>query len=97
MVHQGQETAIISAKWSIRHDRLKDLLEECSYFKSVRPGIRFHVATNEYMPARLERLAASTCIDNVFHVRTALLRLANPGVPHLAAIRDLSDLFTLFL
>ena len=92
----GDEVAIISAKWSVRHDRLKDLLEECEYFRVVRPSVDFYVATNEYMPARLRKLLVNRCIEDTFHVNRSLLMLANGGNNRLAGVRDLSELFTRF-
>lgn len=96
-IRGGEEDAIISAKWSIRHDRLKDLFEECNYFRAVRPKLKFLVVTNEYMPARLERALENRCIDEIFHIRKDLLLLVNPENVSLAKIRDLSDLFSLFI
>jgi hypothetical protein len=92
----SDEVAIISAKWSVRHDRLKDLLEECEYFRVVRAPLKFYVATNEYMPARLSKLLVNRCIENVFHVNRSLLVTVNNNDSRLASIRDLSDLLALF-
>ncbi|MFQ5853704.1 MAG: hypothetical protein ACE5JU_24360 [Candidatus Binatia bacterium] len=94
-VRGGTEEAIVSAKWSIRHDRLKDLFDECSYFRAVRPKLRFLVVTDEYMPARLEKLLENRCIDEVFHVRRDFLLQVNPG-SRVEAICDLSALFPVF-
>jgi hypothetical protein len=53
--------AVISAKWSLRHDRLNDITNECPVYKEAafrhwrrRPS--YYVVTNEFSPARLRRL-----------------------------------------
>ncbi|MBI4788142.1 MAG: hypothetical protein HY782_14015 [Chloroflexi bacterium] len=69
--------AIISAKWSLRHDRLNDITNECPVYKAayeriyrqVRRGhFLFFVITNEYDPARLSKALGDTCVDAVAHV-----------------------------
>src|SRR5207249_4360329 len=63
VVKEDDEFAIISAKWSVRHDRLKDILDEADYFKRLRPKMPFYVATNEYDPARLNKIIEDYRID----------------------------------
>lgn len=69
--------AVISTKWSLRHDRLSDLTNECPAYKSAfmqlhrkrgRPDLRYYVVTNEFDPARLGKLIEDNCIDGVVHV-----------------------------
>lgn len=91
-----QETAIISAKWSIRHDRLKDWLNECAFYKEHRTSLKFYVATNEFMSARLRLVADDACIDGVFHVNRELLLLANQQNGRLDPIKDLTALLAHF-
>jgi hypothetical protein len=86
------EYAIVSTKWSIRHDRLRDLLDECTVYKNHRPDLKFLVVTNEFMPARLQQLIENPCIDKVFHINRDLVRLVNNGDGRLVGLEDLSDL-----
>jgi len=96
VIRGDDEVAIISAKWSLRHDRLKDMLDECAYFRVVRPSLKFYAATNEYMPARLAKLLIDRCIEDVFHIKRSLVMLVNNDDTRLASIRDLSELFAPF-
>jgi len=86
------EYAIVSTKWSIRHDRLRDLLDECRVYKDHRPTVKFLVVTNEFMPARLKRLIENPCIDKVFHVNQDLVKRVNNGDGRLSGLEDLSHL-----
>src|SRR4030065_2417665 len=53
--------AIISAKWSVRHDRLNDITNECPVYKAAyeriyrqsrrEAGLLYYVVTNEYDPS----------------------------------------------
>ena len=53
--------AVISAKWSMRHDRLSDITNECPVYKAAhqriyrqsQTGLSYFVVTNEYDPSRL--------------------------------------------
>lgn len=91
----GMEVAVISVKWSIRHDRLKDSIDECDYYKRLRPSLKFYFVTNEFDPARLAKLMQSYCIDAVYHVHKALLdALGING--RVRNVRDLSELLTTF-
>lgn len=95
VARQGLEVALISAKWSLRHDRLKDILDECEYFTRIHGSLRFYAITNEFDPARLGRLASSRCIDKVFHVKKPLLQVAGLD-GRVDAIGDLEDLLQTF-
>lgn len=86
------EYAIVSVKWSIRHDRLRDLLDECRVYKDHRPKVKFLVVTNEFMPARLRRIIENPCVDQVFHVNRDLLLRVNEGNGRLIGLKDLSEL-----
>jgi len=46
VVKGGAEVAVISAKWSLRHDRLKDVKDECDYFKTLKGSLKFYAVTN---------------------------------------------------
>jgi len=65
--------AIVSAKWSLRHDRINDITNECPIYKAAalrsRNPLKFYVVTNEFDPARLNKILKDTCIDALIHVR----------------------------
>jgi hypothetical protein len=69
--------AIISSKWSLRHDRLNDITNECPiyraayeriYRKAHKAPFLYFVITNEFDPARLDKALDDSCIDGVIHV-----------------------------
>lgn len=68
----GNPVAIISTKWSIRHDRINDLKGECPEYKAAaikrNMQIKYYAVTNEFDPARLNRLVTDGCIDGIVHV-----------------------------
>jgi len=90
--------AIISAKWSIRHDRLSDLTNECPIYKAAYERIYRHasrrpfmyfVITDEFDPARLSKILDDSCIDGVVHVH-------KPAVADVCSLNDrLEDLVDL--
>src|SRR6266487_4830423 len=58
--HDYIPRVIISAKWSVRHDRLNDITNECPVYKAGyeriyrqthRDPLRYYVITNEYDPS----------------------------------------------
>jgi len=84
---------LISAKWSLRHDRLRDLLQEAEFFKRYKETIKVFAVTNEFMLGRLRMLAESPWVDHVYHVHLPLLRMCHDNRP-LDYMKDLTDLFT---
>jgi len=96
VVKGEREIGVISAKWSIRHDRLKDLKDECNYFKTLMGSLKFYVATNEFDPARLNKLLEDYRIDGVFHVNRRLVVDVAKVDGRLERLRDLSELLSLF-
>lgn len=92
----GKERAIISVKWSIRHDRLRDLLDECTVYKKHRPKLKFYVVTNEFMPARLRKLIEDPCVDEVFHVNREMVLEVNNGNSRLVGLKDFGDIIVEF-
>jgi len=74
---EGRNVAIISTKWSVRHDRVNDLTNECRSYKNaareIDRKILYFVATNEFDPARLEKIVGDKCIDAVAHVHKPLV------------------------
>lgn len=89
--------AIVSSKWGLRHDRIKDLWEEADAYKVQQPGLKFFVVTNEFDKARLAKVVSHRTIDGVFHIAPDLLRLTYAPWPAvLNPLRDLIELFPLF-
>jgi len=92
--------AIITAKWSLRHDRVNDITNECPVYKTAysriyrqvsRRKLLYYVITNEFNPARLKKVLGDPCVDGVIHVH-------KPGVLDvcgldgtLSGLIDLSD------
>ncbi len=64
----------------MRHDRLSDITNECPVYKAgyeriyrqTRHGrLLYYVLTNEYDPARLNKILDDRCVDGVVHVHKA--------------------------
>ncbi len=95
----GRNTGIISTKWSIRHDRINDLTSECRAYKGAARftdmEIFYYVATNEFDPARTEKLLADKCIDGVAHVHKPLVTHVCKLDGRLDKLLDLSELVQL--
>jgi hypothetical protein len=95
--------AIISAKWSLRHDRLSDLTMECPVYKAAYERIYrrtrqnhllYFVITNEYDPSRLNKILNDSCVDGVVHVhKTAVVDICGLD-GRLEQLIDLSDFVT---
>ena len=89
--------AVLSTKWGMRHDRIRDPQEEADTYKGQVSGLRFFVVTNEFDSARLGKLLQYPGIDGVFHVRSDLIGEIYRGMPAPApGLKDLCDLFRLF-
>ena len=92
--------AIISAKWSLRHDRLSDITNECPVYKAAyeriyrgarRNPLLYYVVTNEYDPSRLNKIMNDTCVDGVVHVhKDAVVKICGLN-RRLEELIDLSD------
>lgn len=96
VVKGEREVAVISAKWSIRHDRLKDLKDECNYFKTLMGSLKYYVVTNEFDPARLNKLLEDYRIDEIFHVNRRMVVAIAQVDGRLSRLGDLRDLLQLF-
>ena len=89
--------AVISSKWGIRHDCIRDPQEEADTYKKHAPALKFYVATNEFDNARLQKLLNYPTIDGVFHVRRDLVRqVYNNSAMELEKLKDITELFALF-
>jgi hypothetical protein len=73
----GKNIGIISTKWSYRHDRVDDLTTECRAYKNAGAytdtKLFYHIATNEFDPARTDKLIGDKCVDRVIHVHKELV------------------------
>ncbi|MHC1569610.1 MAG: hypothetical protein ACXQTA_01135 [Candidatus Syntropharchaeales archaeon] len=95
--HQGDPFAVISSKWGIRHDRVRDLQEEADVYKKEIPSLVFLVVTNEFDRARLQKVLTYPTIDGVFHVRRDLVWQAYDPIPDsLSGLRDFTELLSAF-
>ena len=92
----GFPRAIISAKWSLRHDRINDITNECPIYKAAsmrsRKPLAFYVVSNEFDPARLSKVLSDDCIDGLAHVHKPLVTSICGLNGRLNATLDLSDL-----
>jgi hypothetical protein len=89
--------AVISSKWGIRHDRVRDLQEEADVYKREIPSLKFFVATNEFDNARLQKVLTYPAIDGVFHVRRDLVWQAyGESRDQLARLKDVTELIAMF-
>lgn len=94
---QASPVAVISSKWGIRHDRVRDPLEEADTYKQQIPSLKFFVVTNEFDSARLRKILTYPNIDSVFHVRRDLVwQLYGGKTAELGNLKDLTDLILLF-
>ena len=93
---QGLPKAIISVKWSVRHDRINDLTNECPVYKAAaqrqsRIKLSYFVVTNEFDPARLTKLLQDTCFDAVVHVHKPAVTEVCGLDGRLSNLKDLTD------
>jgi len=92
----GRNIGIISTKWSIRHDRINDLTSECRAYKNAATWtdsrIFYFVVTNEFDPARTDKLLVDKCIDGVVHVHKPLVTDVCALDGRLNQMLDLSEL-----
>jgi hypothetical protein len=75
-----QARAVISCKWTVRHDRVSDITNECPVYKAAANRLRYKpfdhfVVTNESSPARLAKMLDDDCLDGVVHVHKDALRV----------------------
>lgn len=93
----NEPIAVISSKWGIRHDRVRDPQEEADTYKDQVPSLRFFVVTNEFDSARLQKVLTYPTIDGVFHTRRDLVWQAYGGKnDELVELRDLTELVNMF-
>jgi hypothetical protein len=101
---QGSPVALVSAKWSVRHDRINDITNECPIYKaayqriyrqSTRKQLHYYVITNEFDPSRLTKMLNDTCLDSVVHVhKPAIVDILKLN-GRLQQLLDLTDLIEL--
>ncbi len=100
---QGIPRAIISAKWSLRHDRMNDITNECPVYKEAYNRIHrgrgshlyYYVITNEFQSGRLSKMLGDSCIDGVVHVHKPLVVDICGLNGRLKDILDLTDFVSL--
>lgn len=93
---QNRVRAVISCKWSLRHDRLNDISNECPTYKQAaswtRTQIDYLVITNEFDPARLNKILDDSCVDALVHVHKPLPNMVCGLNSRLVHMLDLVDL-----
>ncbi|MFQ5853912.1 MAG: hypothetical protein ACE5JU_25415, partial [Candidatus Binatia bacterium] len=92
---------IITSKWSVRHDRVNDITNECPAYKAAynriyrqvrQEPLLYYVLTNEYDPSRLNKMLDDSCVDGVVHVhKTAVVEVCQLD-DRLRRLLDLLDL-----
>jgi len=96
-LRKGKPYAIISSKWGIRHDRVRDPQEEADTYKQEIPSLKFFVVTNEFDNARLQKVLSYPTIDGVFHIKRDLVwQVYGKEHNELSKLKDLTELFTVF-
>lgn len=92
----GKNIGIISTKWSYRHDRVDDLTTECRAYKGAASytdtKLFYYIATNEFDPARTDKLIGDKCVDRVIHVHKELVTGVCQLNGRLRNLWDLADL-----
>jgi len=99
----GIPRVIISAKWSVRHDRLSDITNECPVYKAAygriyrqtRRDLPYYVVTNEYNPSRLNKMLDDPCVDGVVHLHKAAVVDVCGLDGRLGQLIDLADFITI--
>lgn len=93
----GNPFAVISSKWGIRHDRIRDPQEEADTYKRHETGLKFYMLTSEFDNGRLQHLLNYPTIDGVFHINKHLVwKVYGGNPPGLVGLKDFTDLFPLF-
>lgn len=96
----GRPRAVVSCKWSIRHDRISDPTNECTAYKSAAiqqqiPLFEYFVLTNEFSPARLQKVLNQPCVSGLIHVHEPLLTtIAGPKASSVTGHPKFYDLVT---
>jgi hypothetical protein len=99
--HNDIPVAVISSKWSLRHDRVNDITNECPAYKAAyariyrqenRKELLYFLVTNEYDSSRLKKVIGDPCIDGLIHIhKTAVVDVCGLG-KNLSGLQDLTDL-----
>lgn len=83
-VSKNRPKAVISCKWSIRHDRISDPTNECTQYKAAAINIQlmdlfYCLVTNELDGKRLDKVLNQPCVDALVHVHLPLAEFMNGG------------------
>ena len=92
--------AVISCKWSYRHDRISDVTNECQEYKAAAARRQFsdfgyYLVTNEFDARRLEKVINQPCVDALVHVHLPLALEVTGGTPELRHAMDTGRLLDL--
>jgi hypothetical protein len=99
-VKSGQPRAVISCKWTVRHDRVSDITNECPNYRSIAlrlrvPDFGYYVVTNEFYSSRLEKMLNDDCVTGVVHVHRAALAATGLKLEARKPLIDLNDFLAL--
>jgi hypothetical protein len=77
--------AILSCKWSIRHDRISEPTNECTVYKGAAiqhqiMNLKYYVITNEMDGQRLDKELDQKCVDGLIHIHLELVRQISGGL-----------------
>lgn len=77
----GQPQAVLSCKWSYKHDRISDPTNECVQYKNAAGSLqnynlKYFVLTNELSVARLDKVLDQPCVDGLIHVHLPTVKLS---------------------
>jgi hypothetical protein len=92
-VHPDQPRAVISCKWSYRHDRISDVTNECQEYKGAavrrqNMHLGYYLFTTEFDGQRLDKVLNQPCVDALVHVHLPLaLHLLDGGTLLMTAAR----------
>jgi hypothetical protein len=95
----GVPRTVISVKWSIRHDRISDITNECPVYKDAAQQhgwpLDFYAVTNEFDPARLHKALSDTCLNGLVHAHKENVITICGMNGRLGGMLDLKDLVAL--
>jgi hypothetical protein len=86
--------AVVSCKWSIRHDRISDPTNECTAYKSAavqqqNMNLRYFVVTSETDGQRLNKVLEQPCVNGLVHIHASLVDSLRSGpTPIMQAARS---------
>jgi hypothetical protein len=98
-LRDGVPRTVVSVKWSIRHDRISDITNECPVYKEAARQrgwpLDFYAVTNEFDPARLHKALSDACLNGLIHAHKENVVNVCGANGRLGGMLDLKDLVAL--